>query len=641
VWFAFKGAKILVMGDKGHTLKCEVIDVDEGRVKIHDDTGELKDQWLPKHSTNIHPDIHDDHLDYEVDDPYDFVGAKILVMSGKGHPLPCTVVEVDATRVKVSDNAHEFDDEWLPKLSPHINPKGGGVLQDGDDIDEWLSFKGAKILVMCAEKGHSVPCTVIEVEEHRVKVHDDSGEMKDKWLPKHSPHLHPDVCHEGSPAEVEYVVDDPFDFKGAKVLVMCGKGHPLQCTVVDVDADRVKVSDNSHEFNDEWLPKNSPHINPKGDGILQDGDDIDEWLAYKGAKTMVMGPNGHKLPCTIIEVEEGRVKVHDESGELKDQWLPRHSLHIQTEWSPKKSVHIQPDGIGRQNSGDPEAQRVRVLEAPEEIRELLSGKRVLHVKGFGSGFGEDAAQATQPPPGQDDAAAQAIQRFRPDYLVVDGDPWGSGFQRYVKTYAEAQARGGLAVPGLVWVNSIKEGSPTQEEREKNGEKAQEWADQGLPVVVSWLPEAAISQGVDRLFGAGCWEKLQGQKFDFRGAVRLFEAAEPDRPGWLRGLAPEGEMYKAIETVESRSEKQYFEKCSFENAAKGNAIYQHLRGEGRMPAAQGVVSFGGGESVLLEFATLYLFPDSVFDAGQAALFPFSRGMPSDPTLPRHEGSAFTA
>ena len=81
----------------------------------------------------------------------------------------------------------------------------------------------------------------------------------------------------------------------------------------------------------------------------------------------------------------------------------------------------------------------------------------------------------------------------------------------------------------------------------------------------------------------------------------------------------------------------FEKCSFENAAKGNAIYQRLRGEGRMPAAHGVVSFGGGESALLEFATLCLFPDSGFDAGQAALFPFSRGAPSDPA--RCLGSSF--
>merc|ERR1712087_629486 len=85
--------------------------------------------------------------------------------------------------------------------------------------------------------------------------------------------------------------------------------------------------------------------------------------------------------------------------------------------------------------------------------------------------------------------------------------------------------------------------------------------------------------------------------------------------------------------------QYFEKCSFENAAKGNAIYQHLRGDGRKPAAQGVVSFGGGESVLLEYSSLYLFPGSDFDADQAALFPFSRGKPDDPTLPAHEGHAF--
>eukprot|EP00959_Pyramimonas_sp_CCMP1952_P360378 7546689-Pyramimonas_sp.AAC.1 len=115
-------------------------------------------------------------------------------MSGKGHPLPCTVVEVDEDRVKVRDNAHEFEDEWLPKNSTHINPKDGGVLQNGDDIDEWLAFVGAKILVM-GDNGHTLPCTVIEVEEDRVKVHDESGELNDKWLPKHSPHIHPEVAN--------------------------------------------------------------------------------------------------------------------------------------------------------------------------------------------------------------------------------------------------------------------------------------------------------------------------------------------------------------------------------------------------------------------------------------------------------------
>ncbi|CAK0847337.1 unnamed protein product [Prorocentrum cordatum] len=136
------------------------------------------------------------------------------------------------------------------------------------------------------------------------------------------------------------------------------------------------------------------------------------------------------------------------------------------------------------------------------------------------------------------------------------------------------------------------------------------------------PKASIAEGMDKLFGADCWEKLQGQEFDCRGAVKLLQAAEPDGPEWLRelkGTASGCELYRAIETVESRAEQQFFEKCSFENAAKGNAIYQHLRGAGHAPAAQGVVSFGGGESVLLEFATLYLFPGSGFDASRAALF----------------------
>jgi len=257
---------------------------------------------------------------------------------------------------------------------------------------------------------------------------------------------------------------------------------------------------------------------------------------------------------------------------------------------------------------------------------------VLHVKGFGSGF-VDAISAE---------AVQAIAQFRPDFFVVDGDPFGSGFQLYIKAYVDRQVEAGLAVPELVWVKNVKGSSPTPKELEENKKKAREWADQGLQVVVSWLPRDTISEGVDRLFGEGSWETMQGQKHDFRGAVRLLDTAEPERPEWLReltGTALGGEMYKAIEAAEGRADNQYFEKCSFENAAKGNAIYQHLRGEGREPAAQGVMSFGGGESVLLEFATFYLSPSSDFDTGQVALFPFGRGRPNDPALPAHEGHAF--
>ncbi|CAK0869120.1 unnamed protein product, partial [Prorocentrum cordatum] len=296
----------------------------------------------------------------------------------------------------------------------------------------------------------------------------------------------------------------------------------------------------------------------------------------------------------------------------------------------------------RRRPAQPAAEEPRVMET-EEVQELVSGKRVLHVKGFGVGFKDPvSAELMAVQQQQDQIAVQAINRFRPDFLVVDGDPFGSGFQRYIKVYVDRQVEAGLAVPKLVWVKSVKGSSPSPEELDRNKKKAREWADQGLHVVVSWLPEAAIAKGVDRLFGEGCWEKLQGHKFDFRGAVRLLEQAEPERPEWLRGLtdtASGGTMYEAIEAVEGSTCNRYFEKCSFENAAKGNAIYQHLRGEGREPAAQGAVSFGGGESVLLEFATLYLFPGSGFDAGQAALFPFRRGRPGDPALPAHQGHVF--
>ncbi|CAK0871171.1 unnamed protein product, partial [Prorocentrum cordatum] len=274
----------------------------------------------------------------------------------------------------------------------------------------------------------------------------------------------------------------------------------------------------------------------------------------------------------------------------------------------ERAAEVPPGAARGQGEGGAARQEPRVLETPEEAWELLRGRRVLHVKGFGSGLGDLPEEQRGVQRQQDEAAAAAIARFRPDYLVVDGDPWGAGFQRYISAYAERQAGAGLAVPELVWVKDVRGSAPSPEERRRKLGRAGEWAAQGLRVVVSWLPEAAVSQSADLLFGAGCWEKLQGQRHDFRGAVRLTEAPEPERPEWLRalaGTAPGRGLRAAIEGVEGRAEGRYFERCSLENAAKGHAVYRHLRGEGREPAAQGAVGFGGGESVLLEFATLYL------------------------------------
>jgi len=267
---------------------------------------------------------------------------------------------------------------------------------------------------------------------------------------------------------------------------------------------------------------------------------------------------------------------------------------------------------------------------------------VLHVKGFGGGFGEMKHGASKQQE-QDDRAVEAILGFRPDYLVIDGDPWKDGFQRYVKAYADKCREKQVTLPKLVWVKDIKGDSPTKDERTKKLGKAAEWAKETkLQVVVSWLPESTITEGMSSLFGADCVEKLKEEKFNSRGKVRLLDAAQPLE--WMRGMEgtadqSQRDIYMAIKDVESRENKKCFEKCSFENSAKGNAIYQHLRGEGYQPEAQGAVSFGGGESVLLEFATLYLFPGSGFDREQAALLPFTRGKPDDPKLPQHVGSAF--
>eukprot|EP00959_Pyramimonas_sp_CCMP1952_P474139 9502933-Pyramimonas_sp.AAC.1 len=63
-----------------------------------------------------------------------------------------------------------------------------------------------------------------------------------------------------------------------------------------------------------------------------------------------------------------------------------------------------------------ETHEVRILETAEEVWELLCGRRVLHVKGFGSGFGDVPKEQMSAQGQQDEAAVKAIKRFRPDYL---------------------------------------------------------------------------------------------------------------------------------------------------------------------------------------------------------------------------------
>jgi len=286
-----------------------------------------------------------------------------------------------------------------------------------------------------------------------------------------------------------------------------------------------------------------------------------------------------------------------------------------------------------------------VIQREDFVAKDLVGKRVLHVKGFGSSFKDPTPEEDNQEAEQIRQAIDAMTNFKPDFLVVDGDPWGNGFQRCVKAYVDEVRENSGTVPSLIWAKELSmstsnSGQPTNDAyRAKRIKKAGEWAKQDIDVTVFWIDEERINDKIDHLFGAGTWKnKLEPAKFCERGLVRILSG---ERPKWVAGV--HAELLKTIEAVESptREAQQFFEQCSFVNAAKGNVIFDAL--DNPRSAAHGAVIFGGGESVVLELATLYLNSaqnTSVsFDCNNAAVFPHSRGRDGDPKLPQIAGSAF--
>jgi len=275
----------------------------------------------------------------------------------------------------------------------------------------------------------------------------------------------------------------------------------------------------------------------------------------------------------------------------------------------------------------------------EHFKESLVGKRVLHVKGFGSGFKDPTASQVALQEKQEEEAIDAIMQFNPDFIAVDGNPWGNGFQRYIKAFVDAKCFSADPLPCLIWAKSValatsNDGRPaSNEEREQCLKLARGWAEQGISVTVFWIDPDLINAKIAMMFGDEHLKSLQPEKFNTRGIIRILCN---DPAAWVSAVDPA--ILQALAAVEdpARKSRQFFEKCSFENAAKGNVLFDAL--DVPTSASHGVISFGGGESVLLELATLYLNSGSGFKS-KAAVYPFSRGTEdTDPALPRHIGSA---
>lgn len=271
---AFASARVSVMSGQDPLL-CTVVEVEGDRAEVHyDGSGEFEDRWLLKSSTRLGSGEADmPHVDVEseggIDDRFACVGARVSLTRLKESPLPSTVVaEVDGDRVKSHyDGSGEFQDECMPENPTLINPKEVDIpfaeVASRDDVGDQFDSVGAKITVASGQ-GYPLPCTVVEVEEDRVKVHYDGfGSFRDEWLPKSSTRIQ---SNETGTPQTDGVRDDvavqvDFAFVGAQVSVMSGKGYPLPATVVGVEGNKVKIHyDGFGDFRDEWLPTGSERI---------------------------------------------------------------------------------------------------------------------------------------------------------------------------------------------------------------------------------------------------------------------------------------------------------------------------------------------------------------------------------------------
>ncbi|CAK0802354.1 unnamed protein product [Prorocentrum cordatum] len=233
---------------------------------------------------------------------------------------------------------------------------------------------------------------------------------------------------------------------------------------------------------------------------------------------------------------------------------------------------------------------IRVLRTPADqagfLKELATGKRLLHLRGFSEGYQQLEQQNAEVAAEQKQQAIDAMIAFNPDYFVVDGEVFGSGFQYYAKACLETTKT--FMVPAsLIWLASAADGRTR---------RAESWADQGFAVTVWLLPEDQISARLDRTFGASASAALRPLDATARGGLKLFEDSA-SAPSWFRSL--QMTLKAELQDVERRSSAQYFQKSSFEAAARSGTAMDLVRGaQGAFDSTaglQGVMCIGGGES----------------------------------------------
>jgi len=236
---------------------------------------------------------------------------------------------------------------------------------------------------------------------------------------------------------------------------------------------------------------------------------------------------------------------------------------------------------------------------------------------------------------QREEAASALEIAAPDFIVIDGHPRGQGFQVYIEDYIKHQMAHGRKIPTLVWAKSANlHGEEArcvdEEERNESLKQAQDWAAQGFAVILYWVSVDEVTKKIDELFGSHFRKKTISEDDNTRGLLKIM--SEPALP-WFEGIRDDlcPELKKRIQDVESpqREEAQYFKKVSFENAARGNLIFDLLHNSAA--ALHGVVFFGGDESDLLELCTKHF--NRTNQTSEVGFFPMTRGRyKEDPRIP---------
>ncbi|CAK0849538.1 unnamed protein product, partial [Prorocentrum cordatum] len=368
--------------------ECTVVQVDMNRVRVHyEGFDSSRDEWLPKDSNRIVANqqqqvqnqgqavpsppqsphsmqqpgqgvgMPGQQLAAQPAGPEFLVGSKITVLSPSGMRRECTVVQVDMHSVRI----HYEGFRQLPRrvaaegLQPHRCQSTATSAESGTGC----VFAPAIATGFDSSRDEWLPEDSHRIVANQQQAPQNQGQAGAAHPPSPQPMQQPGqgVGMPGQqlaaqPAGPEFLV-------GSKITVLSPSGMRRECTVVQVDMNRVMVHYEGFDSSrDEWLPKNSnrivanqqqqmqnqgqavhsspqsPHsMQQPGQGVGMPGQQLaaqpagPEFLV--GSKITVLSPSGVRRECTVVQVDMNRVRVHYEGFDSsRDEWLPKGSNRI-------------------------------------------------------------------------------------------------------------------------------------------------------------------------------------------------------------------------------------------------------------------------------------------------------------------------